>query len=110
LDHLRRDQVDQPVVGHDVVVQNFAKLLVSNASLRTVIGIAGGVAHQHIDSAPMALGLRYQIGQIVFRRDVGGYRYRTVFAVFVLDGFNHLFTRGCFARRHHNFGTVLGHS
>ena len=59
LDHLRRDQVDQPVVGHDVVVQNFAKLLVSNASLRTVIGVARGVAHQHIDPAPMALGLSY---------------------------------------------------
>ena len=85
------------MVGHDVVVQNFAELLVGNACLWTVIGVTGGVTHQHIHLAPMPLGLGYQIGQIVFRRDVGGYRYRTVFAVFVLDGFDHLFASSYFA-------------
>ena len=61
LDHLRRDQRDQPVIGDDVVVENLAELVVGNARLRAVIGIGRGVANQRVDLSEDAVGFLDQI-------------------------------------------------
>ena len=54
LPHRRRDHADQPMVGDDVVVEDLAELIVGDAAERAVIGIARGVADQHVDLAERA--------------------------------------------------------
>ena len=97
------------MVGHDVIVQNLTELLIGNASLGAVIRVARGIADQDIHLGPMALGLGNQVCQVVFRRNIGGNGYRTVFAVFILDGFHHLFASSDFAGRHDDFGAMFCH-
>ena len=58
LEHLRRDHLDQPVVGDDIVVEDLAELLVADPRHRPVIGVGGGVADEDVDPAELPRGSR----------------------------------------------------
>ena len=69
--HLGHDRRDQPVVRHDVVVEDLAELLIRDPLLRAVIRVGGGVADQHVDVAERAPRLVDQVLQRLLAGNVG---------------------------------------
>ena len=84
-DHLRRHQVDQPVVGDDVVAQRLGELFVGDGVERSVMRIGRGVADQDVDLAEDAHCFLDQVLELFLRRDVGGDGDGAPLAVFGVD-------------------------
>jgi len=99
---------DQPVVGDDVVVQDLAELLVGDAGHRPVVGVAGGVAHQGVDAAPLRQRAVHQGLQRVFAADVGGHGQGRAGTVRGVDLGGHGLAGVLLARADHHPGAVLG--
>ena len=85
LDHARRDELHQPMVGDDVIVEDLAELLVGDAAERPVIRVRRGVADEDVDRPDRLLRRLDQLGEVRLRRDRRGDRHRLARAAGRLD-------------------------
>ncbi len=58
LRHLRQHQVGEPVVGHDVVLQDLLECVVGQPRHRAEVGVGGGIADQNVDRGRSACASR----------------------------------------------------
>ena len=92
LNHLRCGKTNQPMVGYDVVFQDFAELVIPDTGQGAVIGVGCGVAHQNVNLAQPPRCFGHQVLQVVFGGDIGRNRNCAALAVRRVDGPCDLFT------------------